>query len=371
MKIVEPAERGAAFGGRVDDTHFAADRGHLTQSTSSPYADGQHSSPQRCVLVVDAIPQHQQFLRSVLEPEHEVLTASSSNEALELCRRLAPDLVLLDIAMPGLGGLEICRRLKQDPTTRETPIIFVTNQSRAEEQVRALTAGAVDYISKPLNPIVVRARVKTHLALKAQADILKSLAFVDTLTGVPNRRHFDENFQVEWRSCRRSRCELSTVLIDLDHFKQYNDRYGHPMGDDCLLRVASALQADLRRPRDFLARWGGEEFACLLPDTTWADAHARAHSMLEAIRRLQIPHETSPTAGVVTASLGVATMIPSSNSRAKLLVAADQQLYRAKREGRNRVASKTVERTPRTPRRLAEPARSEAAPPLRQTSDRP
>jgi diguanylate cyclase (GGDEF)-like protein len=195
----------------------------------------------------------------------------------------------------------------------------------------------VDFISKPINPTIVRARVRTHLTLKAQADLLRQWVYVDGLTGVFNRRHFDEHLAAEWGRAVRAGTALSVVLIDVDFFKRYNDHYGHQAGDDCLRRVAAALKAGIKRPGDLLARYGGEEFVCLLPDTPLAGALELARQLGAAVHELQIEHADSTAAPVVTVSLGVCCKREDAVGTPEAFVReADAQLYLAKSEGRHR-----------------------------------
>ncbi|MDA8019861.1 MAG: diguanylate cyclase [Thermoanaerobaculia bacterium] len=292
-----------------------------------------------------------QALHHMFRDHCEVVLASNGYKALEICRRQPPDLVLLDILMPEMDGYETCRRLKSEPATREIPIIFVTSENRPDQEARALEYGAVDFISKPLIPAVVRARVGTHLTLKAQADMLRCLAFVDGLTSIGNRRLFDDRLDLEWRACRRNRSSLSLLMIDIDHFKRYNDRLGHQQGDLCLKEVASILSGELSRSRDFLARYGGEEFACLLPETDLQGALAKAKALKEAVESREIPHPDSDCSEFVTICIGVASTLPQPGQSASDLVgAADGELYRAKSAGRNRIAVR--EPTPANPRPL-------------------
>jgi len=182
--------------------------------------------------------------------------------------------------------------------------------------------------------------VRTHLTLKLQGDLLRASALLDGLTGVANRRKFDEDVQTDWRQCLRETAPLSLVLIDIDYFKLYNDRYGHQAGDNCLRLVAKALAETLRRPYDKLARYGGEEFACLLPKTELAGASAIAERMQTRVSELRVEHLGSDVDQVVTISLGVASMVPTPSITPELLLkAADQQLYEAKRTGRARVCA--------------------------------
>jgi len=290
------------------------------------------------LLVVDDQPINIQALYQAFQADHEVFMATSGEQALDFCRRDPPDLILLDVMMPEMDGLEVCRRLKADASTADIPVIFVTAQEDPADETRALEAGGVDFIVKPVNRAVVRARVRTHLTLKAQADLLRSLAFIDGLTGVANRRRFDESLQAEWRHCRRGTGPLTLIMIDIDHFKRYNDRYGHQAGDACLQRVAAVIKGSLGRSHDLVARYGGEEFVCLLPDCSPAGAARKAEALRQAVAALGIPHETSSVAATVTVSLGVATCIPDANASAdQLLAAADAALYAAKTGGRNRV----------------------------------
>lgn len=290
------------------------------------------------LLLVDDQPVNIQTLYQIFADDHEVFMATSGEQALVLCRDKQPDLVLLDVIMPGMDGLETCQRLKEDDDTADIPVIFVTSQNSPEEETHGLEVGAVDFISKPVNPAVVRARVKTQLTLKAQTDALRMLASLDGLTGVPNRRIFDERLDAEWRACRRSGSPLSLLMVDVDHFKLYNDHYGHLDGDQCLKAVASALASSVERGRDMLARFGGEEFVCLLPDTDLEGAKHIAEKLRQAVEGLAIPHVESKTAATVTVSLGVATTAQcDALEPPDLLIVADEQLYLAKKSGRNRV----------------------------------
>lgn len=290
------------------------------------------------LLVVDDQPINIHTIYQIFHTDHEVFMATSGAQAVEFCRRTPPDLVLLDVVMPEMDGLEVCQRLKAEPSTADIPIIFVTAQNDPTDETRALEAGGVDFIVKPANPAVVRARVKTHLTLKAQGDMLRGLVFVDGLTGVANRRRFDEMLQAEFHRCRRSGQPLALLMIDIDHFKRYNDCYGHQTGDACLQAVAAALKGSLSRSHDLVARYGGEEFACLMPDCTQLDGQIKAEKLREAVQALGIPHADSPTASQVTLSIGVAAVVPDAHTTPQQLVAiADKALYLAKARGRNRI----------------------------------
>ena len=290
------------------------------------------------LLVVDDQPLHIQSLYRVFQGDCEVFMATSGEQALAQCRQQLPDLILLDVVMPGMDGLTVCRTLKEDKSTADIPILFVTAHSGDDEETEALDAGAVDFISKPINPPVVRARVRTHLTLKAQSDILRAMAYVDGLTGLPNRRYFDEEFRNEWRRGQRSGLPLAVMIFDVDFFKRYNDHYGHQEGDLCLKKVAKFLCAFPGRGHDRVARYGGEEFTCLLPECDQDGGRSKAEVIRSGIEALKIPHIDSSVSDYVTVSIGLAAMIPHPNrSPEALLAQADVALYQAKRAGRNRV----------------------------------
>lgn len=290
------------------------------------------------LLVVDDQPANVQVLHQTFAADHQVLMATSGEQALNVCAAKQPDLVLLDVVMPGMDGYEVCARLKADPGLRDIPVVFVSAQDDEVSEANGLDVGAVDYISKPINPKIVRARVKTHLTLKRQSDLLREWVYLDGLTNVCNRRYFEERMVVEWARATRQRTPLSVLMIDVDYFKRYNDRYGHQAGDDCLRRVAAELKDSLRRPSDLVARYGGEEFVCLLPETGLAGAMQLAEQIAASVREAGIEHQRSQVASVVTCSIGVCSKPADQvSSGPALLRTADAQLYMAKASGRNRV----------------------------------
>ena len=294
------------------------------------------------LLLVDDQPVHLQVLYRTLSAEHQLFMATGGEQALKVAHEQLPDLILLDVVMPGVDGFDVLRRLRAERDTADIPVIFVTAHSGEDIETRCLEAGAVDFIPKPINPSVVRARVHTHLTLKFQSDLLRTLAFVDGLTGVANRRQFDERLNIEWARAQRHASALSLILVDVDHFKAYNDHYGHQAGDDALRRVAACLREQVRRGTDLVARYGGEEFACLLPDTGLEDAQRLAVQLLEAVRAMAIPHRHGGSGGVLTVSLGVATRAGPARpgwQPALLLGLADAQLYEAKHRGRARMCA--------------------------------
>ncbi|MET3134181.1 diguanylate cyclase (GGDEF)-like protein [Oxalobacteraceae bacterium GrIS 1.11] len=289
------------------------------------------------VLVVDDQPINIHLIHQILSKEHTVFAATSGEQALAFCQESPPDLVLLDVVMDGMDGLEVCRRLKNDPDTKAIPVVFVTGGFQVEDENACWEAGGVDFVNKPINPLTLRNRVHAHLQLKFQADALRALAFIDGLSGIANRRYFDESLDSEWRRCNRSGKPLALLMIDVDFFKRYNDRYGHQAGDDCLKRIVAALKAGASRPYDLVARYGGEEFACLLPETDAAGALAMAQKLELAIRALRIEHLDSDVDTVATISAGVAVLRPERDGNgASLVLRADAALYRAKAMGRGR-----------------------------------
>lgn len=291
------------------------------------------------VLIVDDEPGNIRILVELLRPYYTTRVATNGETALRIAMsENPPDLVLLDIMMPGMDGYEVCRKLKADPCTQHIPVIFITAKDSEEDQITGFETGAVDYVTKPFSPVIVKARVKTHVELKKFREFYESLSLRDGLTCIANRRRFDEYLTATWNLARRESSPLSLILIDIDYFKLFNDNYGHKEGDACLIRVAQTLAASLRRSVDLMARYGGEEFGCILPNTTLDGATAMAEKFREGILALQIPHASSPTADYLTISQGVATMIPSSDTSPDILIkAADEALYRAKTAGRNRV----------------------------------
>ena len=292
------------------------------------------------LLLVDDQPMNIRVLHQLFRYECDVHMATGGEQAIEVCKSLLPDLILLDVVMEGMDGHEVCRRLKADPLTQDIPIIFLSANGEEDDEAIGLELGAVDYIGKPFNPMIVRARVKTHLTLKRQGDYLRSMAMLDGLTGVANRRKLEARLEAAWSQACRDNGPLSLIMIDVDYFKKYNDHYGHQRGDQCLRRLAMALAATLNRPYDLLARYGGEEFACLLPDTDLAGTERVAQKMLAAVAELRIEHLASEVGPQVSLSLGVATVLASARlTPQELLRCADEQLYLAKAGGRARVCA--------------------------------
>jgi len=295
------------------------------------------------VLVVDDDPINLRLLHKALQGDHTVMAATRGAQALQIARDQRPDLILLDVVMPEMDGHEVCRRLKADPELRNIPVIFVTGETDPQAETAGLRLGAVDFITKPFNVEVVRARVHTHLLLKRQTDVLRSWVYVDGLTGAYNRRHFEDRLRAEWGRCQRMNVPLSLLMIDIDHFKRINDTYGHPVGDVCLRAVARSLGGGLQRSSDELFRLGGEEFACLLPNTHEAGAGVVAEHLRKQVEDLKVDRPDGEAPLRLTVSIGIGTMrVPPMSTGADMLNEADANLYLAKTHGRNRVASGPV-----------------------------
>lgn len=311
-------------------------RGELVETETSPMS-AQSEKPK--ILIVEDSPANVRVLTAGLEGHYDLRFATSGPEALrQAITEPQPELILLDIILPDMDGYDVCRILKANSVTKNIPIIFLTGKAEVEDETRGLEIGAVDYITKPFSMAIVKARMRTHLELKRHRDMFEQIASLDGLTGIPNRRRFDEVYGREWKRAMRGGQALSVLMIDIDHFKAFNDLYGHGAGDECIKRVATTLAECVRRAGDFLARYGGEEFVGLLTDTSTEGAAAVAESMRRNVMELAMPHERSPAAEFVTISVGAATAVPyTDEAPVALIESADTALYAAKRTGRNRV----------------------------------
>ena len=298
------------------------------------------SKPFPTVLIVDDTSDNIQILTRALEHAYLIKSAANGPAALALLQAAdKPDLILLDVKMPVMDGYEVCRRIKQDPATRHIPVIFVTAMDQIKDQKRGFDHGAVDYITKPFWLEMVIARVNVHIKLKVKSEMLEKLAFLDGLADIPNRRGLEEALNNEWRRAKRSGTPLSALMIDIDHFKAFNDQYGHGAGDTCLRRVAQALASGLGRPGDFVGRYGGEEFTVILPDCNTFGAALVAENLRARVDALGISHTNSSAADHVTISIGYSTRIAGTDgSWTVLMEEADKALYVAKSRGRNRIS---------------------------------
>ena len=289
------------------------------------------------VLVADDQAANVLIVTHALKGEFEVVPAATGAEVLERASGGDIDLILLDIVMPGLDGFEICRRLKNNPISAGIPVIFVTGLEHSADETHGFDVGAVDYITKPIRPAIVRARVRMHLELKRSRDLLEQLASLDPLTGIANRRRFDVAFEEEWRRTARAGRWLSIAIVDVDHFKHFNDRHGHIAGDERLRAIAGSLARIARRAGDLVARYGGEEFGVILPEVESAMMHGVMRAMMKGVSADSSNASTGRGREIVTVSLGAISVIPGRDKTAAgALAAADRLLYEAKGAGRDR-----------------------------------
>ncbi|KAA0230263.1 diguanylate cyclase [bacterium] len=303
------------------------------------------------ILVVDDVAVNVQLLTTYLSSVgYNVIAARDGQEALEKIPNCSPDLILLDVMMPKFNGFEVCERIKNDEATRIIPVIMVTALNEIEDKIRATEAGADDFVSKPFNKLELLTRVKSLLRIKELHDQLnakvkeleqakerlRQLAITDGLTGLYNHRYLKEHLEQELYRASRHLSEVSAVMIDIDHFKKYNDTYGHPAGDALLSAVARLLKENIRKI-DIAARYGGEEFCLVLAETNKAAAVVVAEKMRRLVELSQFQPQESRVNGRVTISLGVATFPDDATSMNDLIAIADRRLYHAKQGGRNQV----------------------------------
>lgn len=290
------------------------------------------------VLFVSDSNESVDVLRAALLPNYRFDVVHSAKKTLEILKNgPCPDMILLDTGMQGMDSFEICQQLKENESSKDIPVIFIADKGRIDEETKAFEVGAVDFISKPINPLISKARIEIHLKLKQQRDLLVALAERDGLTGVSNRRRFDQVLSKDYRHALREQKPLALLMIDIDDFKLFNDYYGHLAGDEALKQVVLTIDKTLNRPLDQVARYGGEEFACLLPGTDIEGMKLIAESILKAVRGLQIPHKFSRATNILTLSLGGVSIIPEHGHNPNVIVEkADIMLYKAKDSGRNR-----------------------------------
>ena len=290
------------------------------------------------ILVVDDERSNLDVLTYILKSEYAIQVAKSGAAALKRARDQKPDLILLDIMMPDMNGFEVLTELKSSDDTRHIPVIFITGLARVEDEEKGFLLGAVDYIVKPFKNSIVRARVRTHVRIVKQIRTIERLGMIDALTDIPNRRSFDQRLEQEWGRAAREREPLSLLILDVDKFKIYNDTYGHPQGDLLLQSLAHTLAVTLKRPTDFVARIGGEEFAVVLPSTDLEGARIVAEELRSQVEAMQVPDPDNQNTTSVTISLGATSRVPEQGDLiSDFINRADEALYEAKRTGRNRV----------------------------------
>ena len=291
------------------------------------------------VLVVDDESSNIMALTHILSPEHIVYAAKSGQAAIKAAVKHQPDVILLDILMPEMDGYAVIATLKSSGTTQNIPIIFISGLNNAGDEEKGLALGAADYISKPFSPAIVKLRLGNQIKILDQMRVIERQSMTDQLTDMPNRRAFDNRLNLEWSRAYREQTPVSLLVIDADNFKKYNDTYGHPQGDTALQALAKILQQTVKRPGDFAARWGGEEFIALLSNTDADGALAVAEEIRKNVEDAVIP-SIDAGAAKITVSIGISTNLcrhGSSNTITELLAKADNALYEAKRSGKNRV----------------------------------
>jgi diguanylate cyclase (GGDEF)-like protein len=294
------------------------------------------------VLIVDDQASSRLVLKTLLEEIVECYSVSSGKEAIEYCKHNKPDLILMDVSMPEMDGHQTTRLLRQKQSCENIPIIFVTSSSTEEEESRCWDSGCVDFVVKPVNACTLRNRVKSHLQHKLRSDFLEKLIYIDKLTGAYNRHYLDDYLPRLVKDSERNATPLTLVIFDVDHFKLFNDMYGHLEGDSCLWKVSKTITDALLRPMDKLVRIGGEEFLVMLPNTDLEGAKAVAERLLETVYNLNVPH-TSSEYERVTLSAGLAIKTANDGKTIDyVMLEADKNLYAAKTSGRNCVVAPSL-----------------------------
>jgi diguanylate cyclase (GGDEF)-like protein len=290
------------------------------------------------ILLVDQRPESLESLQGQFGKEALIEIAGDGEAALAAVERLLPDLVLVDVETPELDGYEVCRNVKNNPTSRDIPIVLINPRADEDDEARGLMLGAIDYISRPLSSLIVYARILNHLTMARAVSELKRLASTDPLTGTFNRRHFSDLSGKELARMRRYHNAVSCLILDIDHFKRVNDVYGHDVGDEAIIATARTARKALRT-EDIFARIGGEEFVALLPMTNLQGAYTVAERVRHAISGIRI--DTRLGELTFTASIGLVE-VADGEAVEQALKRADLALYEAKHAGRNRVVASEV-----------------------------
>lgn len=275
-------------------------------------------------------------IEQILKDTYELEMAKTAAEAFRAISEFQPHLILLDIILPDANGFDILATLQAADSTRSIPVIIITGLESDLDEERGFLLGAVDYIRKPFKDPIVKARVNTQIRIIKQIQTIEQLGLVDPLTAIPNRRAFDDHSRYEWGRAMRDQSPVAALMLDVDKFKVYNDTYGHPQGDVMLKAVAQTIKGTLNRAVDLYCRYGGEEFAILLPSTGYDGALLVAERIRAGIERMEVPLQSGKGITKATISIGVAVTVPQPGSQlAGLIETADQMLYKAKNNGRN------------------------------------
>ncbi len=290
---------------------------------------------EKILIVDDSVVQATQ-LKKILEDEYEITVAQTPIDGLRYASENGDfSLILMDVVMPGMDGFMLLKKLQEEVVSRQTPVILITSLSDIESEQCGLMLGAVDYIAKPFHPMIVKARVQTHIKLYKYRRQVEYQSMTDQLTGIANRRRHDRYSEMKWQEAVRLQAPFSICMFDIDKFKVYNDTFGHPAGDRVIAEVARVAAEHLRRSTDFLARYGGEEFVAFLMGDSSEKAFAHLKRIRQAIEDLQMPHNPEVSKWV-TVSIGGVTVVPQlGDDYSTYLKIADAMLYDAKRFGRN------------------------------------
>lgn len=296
------------------------------------------------ILVIDDSTVQSGFLCSILAEDYKITTCHTAEEGLEAAKEGGYSLILLDVVMPGMDGFMLLQELKSMEITRYVPVILITSLTDAQYEERGLLLGAVDYVTKPFNPTIIKARVNTHIQLYHYQMRFKEQAMIDELTGVANRRRYEEESASRWQEAIRFKLPFSVCMFDIDKFKIYNDTFGHPAGDKVIATVAQKVASQFQRANDLFARYGGEEFVAVFLGSQGTSAFEFMKTVRQSVEDLHIPHN-SAVSQWVTVSVGGVTLIPRMGDKLEnYLKLADIMLYDAKRMGRNRVVWSNQER---------------------------
>ncbi len=289
------------------------------------------------ILIVDDSRLQAAQLKVILDEDYDITIAQTAEDGLSYASVGGYSLILLDVVMPGMDGFTLLKKLQEKIITQNVPVILITSLSDIESEHKGLMLGAVDYITKPFHPMIVKARVNTHVKLYQYRKQIEYQSMTDQLTGLANRRQYDYHSVIRWKEAARLQVFFTICMFDIDHFKAYNDTYGHPAGDKVIASVARVLSSYLQRTTDFVARYGGEEFVAFLMGDPAKKAFDYLKKIRQAVEDLHIPHDPA-TAQWVTISIGGVTALPqNAMSYEAYLKIADTMLYDAKRYGRNKV----------------------------------